>query len=271
MTAPDYARLGGEMRRRILEVVAHAGRGHVGAALSIVEMLNVLFERTMRYDAKDPSFPDRDRLILSKGHGCIAYYVALAKKGYFPESELEMFCRPGGILGGHPDHRKIPGIETSTGALGHGLAVGVGMALAGRIAKRDYRTFVILGDGECDEGSVWEAALHAAKHRLERLVVLVDYNKMQSYGTTAQVCELEPFADKWRSFGFAVREVDGHDPAAIEDALSHLPFAAGAPSALVCHTIKGKGVRDAEHNPAWHHKAKIAPDELERLLGQLET
>jgi transketolase len=265
----DYGALGRETRRAVVQVVATAGRGHVGAALSIVEILNVLFERVLRYDARRPDWPDRDRFILSKGHGCIAYYVELARKGYFPPSELERFCRPGGILGGHPDHRKIPGVETSTGSLGHGLAFGVGVALAGRMSRRDYRTFVLVGDGECNEGSVWEAALHAHKHALDRLVVLVDANALQSYGPTREVCDLEPLADKWRSFGFGVRDVDGHDAGAVEAALAELPAAPGRPTAIVCRTVKGKGIKDAENNPAWHHKSKITPEEAAMLLAEL--
>lgn len=266
----DYAALGREMRREVLRVVADAGRGHVGAALSIVEVLNVLFERVLRFDAKRPDWADRDRFVLSKGHGCIAYYVALARKGFFPAEELRRFCRPTGILGGHPDHRKIPGVETSTGALGHGLAVGIGFALAARLDGRQSRTFVLVGDGECNEGSVWEAALHAAKHELDSLTVIVDYNKMQSYAATREICDLEPLAKKWETFGFAVREVDGHDAAAVERALVELPFERGKPGALVCHTVKGKGLSTAENNPAWHHKSKISPEEVEALLRELE-
>lgn len=266
----DHARMARETRRAILQIVARAERGHVGAALSIVEIVNVLFEDVLRVDPAQPSWPDRDRFILSKGHGCIAYYVALARKGFFPAAELDRLCRPGGILGGHPDHRKIPGVETSTGSLGHGLSFAVGAALAARIQQRSYRTFVLLGDGECNEGSVWEAALHAAKHGLDRLVAIVDQNGMQSYDVTSRVCPLDPLGAKWESFGFGVREVDGHDSAALSSAFGALPFAPGRPSALICRTVKGKGVSDAENNPAWHHKAKIAPEEVARLLRELE-
>lgn len=269
MTPAEHVVLAKKTRRAVLDVVAQAQRGHVGAALSIVEILNVLFEDVLRYDPKRPDWPERDRLILSKGHGCIAYYVALARHGYFPEAELERFCTPAGILGGHPDHRKIPGVETSTGSLGHGLAVGVGMALAARLDGRDSRTVVIVGDGECNEGSIWEAALHASKHRLARLTVIVDHNRMQSYDWVEKVLPLEPLAAKWESFGFAVREVDGHDPAALQEAL-RAPPAKDEPTALVCKTVKGKGVSDAENNPTWHHKAKIAPEDVARLRKELE-
>jgi transketolase len=195
----------------------------------------------------------------------------MARKGFFPTEELYRFCRPGGFLGGHPDHRKIPGVETSTGSLGHGLPVGIGMALAGRIQGRKYRTFVLLGDGECNEGSVWEGALHAAKHGLDTLTVLVDYNKLQSYDKTSVVCPLDPLAAKWASFGFAVREVDGHDSEALSTTLTGLPLETGKPTAIICHTVKGKGISVAEHNPAWHHKAKISPEEVAKLLAELEA
>jgi transketolase len=265
----DYERLGRESRREILQIIAAAGRGHIGPSLSIVEMINVCFESILRCDPSNPGWADRDRFILSKGHGCLAYYVALARKGFFPKAELAKFCAPGGILGGHPDHRKIPGVEASTGALGHGLALGVGIALAARIQGRAYRTFVLVGDGECNEGSVWEAALHAAKHRLESLVVLVDQNQLQSYGRTSEVCDMEPLDAKWSSFGFQTQVVDGHDARALEARLTDLPFQKGRPNALICRTVKGKGIAEAEGNPAWHHKAKIAPEEIARLLAEL--
>jgi transketolase len=208
--------------------------------------------------------------VLSKGHGCLALYAVLWDKGFFPEAELAKFCAADGILGGHPDANKVPGVEASTGALGHGLSIGLGFALNARLARSDYRTFVVLGDGECDEGSVWEAALCAGKHRLDSLTAVVDYNKHQSYGSTAEVQDLEPFADKWRSFGFGCREVDGHDLEALRAVLTETPFEAGKPSALICHTVKGKGVAFAENNMQWHHKAKIADAEIASLLAALE-
>lgn len=247
-----------------------AGRGHLGPAFSMVEILNVLFEKVLRLDPKNPKWPDRDRFILSKGHGCLSYYAILARKGFFPMDELKRFCRPEGILGGHPDHRKIPGVETSTGSLGHGLSVGVGLALAARIDKRPYRTYVVTGDGECNEGSVWEAALSAAKHKLGTLTVLVDYNKMQSYAAVRDVLELEPFADKWRSFGFETHEVDGHDPTALERILLTNPDPVSKPRALVCHTIKGKGAPFAENNVNWHHKNKLTAEEIRALYDALK-
>ncbi len=255
---------------QILRAFAAGKRGHLGSAFSLVELLRVLYDDVLRFDPARPLWEGRDRMILSKGHGCLALYAILADKGFFPASELLKFCHLDGKLGGHPERGKVPGVEASTGSLGHGLSLGVGMALALRSRPESGRVFVIDSDGECNEGSLWEAALSAAKHRLENLTVLVDYNHMQSYSTTAEVLDLEPMADKWRAFGFAVREVDGHDVDALRTDLTQVPFASGRPSVLVCHTVKGKGVRALEWNAAWHHKNKVTEDEVATLLAGLE-
>jgi len=257
-----------DLRRRIVRVLGAAGRGHVGASFSLVEILRVLFDDVMRCDSRDPKWPERDRLILSKGHGCAALYVLLAEKGFFPAEELGKFCKLDGILGGHPD-RKVPGVECATGSLGHGLPIAVGMAVNARYEESDRRVFVVLGDGECNEGSVWEAAMSAGKHKLGNLVAMVDYNKQQSYGSTHEVLELEPFGDKWRSCGFHAVEVDGHDVAALRDVLCRPTLGAGKPLAILCHTVKGKGVSFVENNPAWHHKSKIKDEDVKRLLDAL--
>lgn len=259
-----------ELRRQIVRTFAAGKRGHIGAAFSLVEMLRVLYDDVLRYDPKNPAWPGRDRFILSKGHGCLALYVLLAEKGFFPQEELWKFCRSDGLLGGHPEH-KIPGVEASTGSLGHGSSIGVGFALNARMDKSGARVFVVSSDGESNEGSVWEAAMCAAKHRLSHLTVLVDYNKQQSYSTTAEVLDLEPFADKYRSFGFAVAEVDGHDVAALRGVLTKLPLDASKPTAVICHTIKGKGVPFVERNLSWHHKSKVAEEEIQALMKALET
>jgi transketolase len=259
-----------DQRRKILHIMEKSQRGHFGAALSVMEILRVLYDKILRYNPSQLGWEDRDRFIFSKGHGCLALYVVLAEKGFFPEAELDRVSRFGSMLGGHPESRKTPGVEASTGSLGHGLPIGVGMALAARMDARTYRVFVLIGDGESNEGSVWEAALCAGKHGLENLVVIVDYNHMQSYGTTSEVQDLEPLADKWRSFKFAVKEVDGHNIAQLEEALSHVPFSPGRPSVLICHTVKGRGFRSAEGSPDWHHKAKISTEEVERLRQELE-
>lgn len=258
-----------ELRKRIVQVLGRSGRGHVGASLSLVEILRVLFDSILKYDPQHPKWPERDRFILSKGHGCLALYILLQEKGFFAEEELWRFCRFDGILGGHPDP-KVPGIEVSTGSLGHGLSIGVGMAVSARVERAARRVFVVLGDGECNEGSVWEAAMSAAKHKLDNLVVLVDYNKHQSYGSTREVLELEPFVDKWRSFGFSTRDVDGHDVPALERLLIATPFAIGQPSAIVCHTVKGKGIAFVENNLKWHHKSSLKETELQALMSALE-
>ena len=258
-----------DLRRRIIQVLQAGRRGHIGASLSLVEIIRVLYDDILNYDSKNPGWPQRDRFILSKGHGCITQYVLLAEKGFIPEEELWKFCHSDGILGGHPEH-KVPGIEASTGSLGHGFSIGVGMAINARYEKAKNRTFVILGDGECNEGSVWEAALCAGKHQLTNLTVLVDYNKNQSYASTYEVMDLEPFADKWKAFGFGVKEVDGHNVKELQLTLSQLPVEANKPSVIICHTVKGKGIDYAENDMRWHHKSKIADDEIEELLAAVE-
>jgi transketolase len=259
-----------EHRRQILKILEYAQRGHIGSAFSVMEIVRVLYDDILRVDPKNPRWPDRDRFIFSKGHGCLALYLILAEKGFFPWEELYKVCKFEAMLGGHPESRKTPGVETSTGSLGHGLSIGVGCALAARIDRKGYRTIVLVGDGESNEGSVWEAALSAAKHRLDSLTVLVDYNKMQSYGTTYEIQDLEPLADKWSSFGFSVREVDGHDVPALRQTLKEVPYDLGKPSLLICHTVKGKGMPTTENNPEWHHKAKLKPEEIKQLHAELE-
>jgi transketolase len=257
-----------ELRMKLLEILIAAGRGHIGSALSLVEIFRVLFDDVMHYDPLQPTWEDRDRLVLSKGHGCLALYMFLAEKGYFPEEELYTACRFGSRLGGHPLYG-LPGVEAATGALGHGLSIGVGMALAARIDKKHYRTLVVVGDGECQEGSIWEAAMNAGKHGLDNLTVIVDRNHMQCYGPTEEVQKLEPFADKWESFGFMVRECDGHDMRSIQDGLADKPFAKGKPRVLICHTVKGMGLTIAANNPDWHHKARLGEDEAAQLFKEL--
>lgn len=258
-----------QFRRTIVKAIKAGNRGHVGSSFSLVEILRVLYDDVLKFDSANPRWPLRDRCILSKGHGCLALYAVLADKGFFPESELWKFCKPEGMLGGHPEYGKVPGVEASTGSLGHGLSIGVGMALNARIDKSSHRTFVVISDGESNEGSVWEAALCAAKHKLSNLVVLLDYNKQQSYGTTYEVLDLDPLADKWRAFGFAVQEVDGHSVAELRSALAATPFQADKPSIIICHTIKGKGISFVENNLNWHHKTKLSDEEMQSLMAEL--
>lgn len=258
------------LRRLAVRALDKGERGHIGSTMSLIEILRVLYDEVLRFRPAEPAWPERDRMILSKGHGCIALYVILADKGFFPIETLDTFCHPNSILGGHPEAAKIPGVEASTGALGHGLSIGVGMALAARIRKRDSRVFVVMGDGEINEGSVWEAAMCAGKHRLSHLTAIVDYNKIQSAGPTKEIQDLEPLMDKWRAFGFATLEVDGHNVDELKQVFKRLPLDNERPTAIICHTVKGKGIPFAEHDPTWHHKAKLPAETIVRMYGALE-
>jgi transketolase len=258
------------LRHLIVRALAGGKRGHIGSSMSLVEIMRVLYDDILRYRPQEPDWQDRDRCILSKGHGCLALYVVLADKGFFPLDVLDTFCKRDSILGGHPEAGKVPGVEASTGSLGHGVPIAVGRALALRMRKSDRRVFVVTGDGEINEGSVWEAALSASKHRLDNLTLLVDYNKIQSAGLTSEILDLEPLLDKWKSFGFAAAEVDGHDVNALRDLLRRTPLAPGRPTAIVCHTVKGKGISFAEHDPEWHHKSSLKPDVIEKIKTALE-
>jgi transketolase len=258
------------LRRLVVRALQGGERGHVGSSMSLIEIMRVLYDDILRVRPKEPKWSGRDRMILSKGHGCLALYVMLADKGFIPIETLDTFCRRDSILGGHPEGAKIPGVEASTGALGHGLSFGVGMALAARMQKRDSRIIVVMGDGEINEGSVWEAAMCAGKHRLSNLTAVVDYNKIQSAGPTREIQDLEPLLDKWRAFNFAAIEVDGHDVGELRRAFRRLPLANDRPSAIICHTVKGKGIPFAEHDANWHHKSKIGGDVLAKLYAALE-
>lgn len=264
----DLDRRSRDLRQGILRTVDKGRRGHIASAFSLVEILRVLYDHILRYDPKRLDWPERDRFILSKGHGCLALYVLLAEKGFFPERELDLFCTMEGILGGHPEHR-IPGVETSTGSLGHGLSIGIGFALNARIEKRKSRVFVVVGDGELGEGSVWEAAMSAAKHGLDNLTVVVDHNKFQSYDSTQAVTNLDPLAAKWTSFGFHAVEIDGHDIEELERIFRGCPLTRGKPTAVICHTVKGKGIGRIENDLAWHHKSKITDQEMNWLISEL--
>jgi transketolase len=259
-----------DLRRLVVRALDGGGRGHVGSSLSLIEIMRVLYDDILDYRADDPEWPERDRCILSKGHGCIAQYVLLAEKGFFPLDVLDTFCRRDSILGGHPEI-KVPGVEASTGALGHGLPVGVGRAMGLRIKGSEARVFVITGDGEINEGSVWEAALSASKHRLSNLTLLIDYNKIQSAGLVADILPLEPLADKWRAFGFGVAEVDGHNVSELRRVLNRLPLEADRPSTIICHTVKGKGFSFAENQSSWHHKSTLKKEAIAEMYSALEA
>ncbi|HVB56305.1 MAG TPA: transketolase [Candidatus Acidoferrales bacterium] len=256
------------LRAKVLRMIHCAKSSHAGSAFSMAELLSVLYGRILRVDAARPDLPERDRFVLSKGHACAALYVTLAECGFFPREWLDDFYLDGSRLAGHVTHKGVPGVEVSTGALGHGLPIACGMALAAKRDKLNYRVFVLLSDGECDEGSTWEAALFAPHHRLDNLIAIVDYNKIQSLGNVKDVLDLEPLPAKWKSFGWSVREVDGHNVGEIEASLASVPFAPGRPSCVVAHTIKGKGVSFMEDNLLWHYRAPDE-DELARALTEL--
>ena len=257
------------IRRHVVQMTHRAKASHVGSSLSMADLLAVLYGAILHVDPSHSESPSRDRFVLSKGHGCAGLYAVLAERGFFSLARLAEFYRDGTSMAGHVTHSGIPGVEVSTGALGHGLSMACGMALAGLRDRRPYRVFALLSDGECDEGAIWEAALFAAHHRLDNLIAIVDYNKIQSLGAVKDVLDLEPLGQKWEAFGWAVREIDGHDVGAIEAACRHLPLSAGRPSCIVAHTVKGKGVSFMENALLWHYRAPDE-DELRRALGELE-
>ena len=257
------------LRKMAIKTLESGKRAHLGSAMSIMELIRFLYDDFLCYESSNPKNIYRDRFILSKGHGCLAQYVVLADKGFFDKKELLCFCHADSILGGHPEYGKIPGVEASTGSLGHGISIGVGMALAAKLQNRKNRVVVLVGDGETNEGSVWEAAMSAAKHQLSNLTVIIDYNKIQSYGFVSEVLSSEPMAEKWGSFGFAVEEINGHDIAAIKKSFSKLPFNIKKPTALICHTVKGKGFSFAENNPSWHHKSNLNDAEIQKMYDSI--
>ena len=259
-----------DLRKIIVDGLAGGKRGHLGSSMSMVEIIRTLYDNFLNFNSADPKWLDRDRFILSKGHGCLTLYAILADKGFFPIDEMKTFCAPNSRLGGHPEKDKVPGVEASTGALGHGLSIGVGVALAAKIMQKKFRVVVLTGDGEINEGSIWEAALSASKHKLNNLTLIIDYNKLQSYGSVEEVLNLEPLLDKLESFGFSVREVDGHDVQKLNDLYSSLPFDVNKPSAIICHTIKGKGFPFAEGKAEWHHKSGLEEQDLLAMYACLK-
>jgi transketolase len=257
------------IRIRAVNMTSSGGSSHVGAALSIADILAVLYGDVMHFDPADPGKADRDRFILSKGHAGAAVYATLAEVGFFPVEKLSTHYQDGSDLSGHVSHKGIPGVELSTGSLGHGLSVGAGMAYAAKLKGEQHRVFVLLSDGECDEGSNWEAILFAAHHRLDRLVAIVDYNKIQSLAPVAETLALEPFADKWQSFGWSVVEVDGHHHDDLRTALRSAPIEANQPTCIIAHTTKGKGVSFMENSVLWHYRTARG-SELAAALAELE-
>lgn len=257
-------------RRETIRLIAIARSGHYGSVFSAAEILAALYYHVLRYDPQHPEWPDRDRFILSKGHAAVGLYPLLADVGFFDPALLDTYTRLGSPFGDHPDMRKIPGIDFSSGSLGHGLSVGVGMALAARVTGRSYRVYVLLGDGELDEGQVWEAAMSAVHFRLGNLVAIVDRNRVSVDGETAQVMEIEPLAAKWTAFGWQVWEVNGHDLRALLDCFAVLPDpSSDRPTAIIAHTVAGKGVSFMEDRFEWH-LGYLAPEDQARALAELE-
>jgi len=252
------------IRKHILRMVSSGQSSHVGTALSCADILTVLYFSILNINPKNPVDPDRDRFILSKGHGCTAQYATLAERGFFNPNILETYYQNGGLLG-HATCKMVPGMEVSTGSLGHGLGLGVGMAYAAHLDSKKYRVFVVMGDGECNEGSVWEAALAAPQWGLDNLVAVIDYNQLQGCGKNQEVLDLEPFKAKWESFRWAVRDVDGHDTDALLKVFQKLPFETGKPSLVIAHTTKGKGVSFMENRVEWHYKSPNPEQHLQAL------
>lgn len=261
--------LANSVRRWDLQVVHGAKLGHVGGEMSATDILVTLYFAVLRIDPNSPDDPERDRFILSKGHSAVALYTTLAHAGFFPPEELKTFAQPLSHLNGHPDRKKVPGVETNTGPLGHGLPVAVGAALAAKLQDSSWRVFVLTGDGELQEGSNWEAAMSAAHYKLDNLTVIVDRNRLQQGDWTEQTMHLEPLADKWRAFGWSVSEADGHNIAQLLETFSRIPFEAGKPNCIIAHTHKGQGVSFMRDKAAWHHRVPNA-EELATALKELE-
>jgi transketolase len=264
------AQLAQRIRADSLRMIHRGKSSHAGSALSMIDLLVVLYNKVLRVSPERPDWPERDRFLLSKGHACAGLYAVLAARGFFPSAWLNDFYGDDSHMAGHATSGSIPGVEISSGALGHGLAIGCGMALTAKRDQRNYRVFVLLSDGECDEGSTWEAALFAPHHRLSNLIVIIDYNKIQSLGPVKEVLDLEPLAAKWEAFGWSVREIDGHNFHEIEDALENVPRAQDKPTCILAHTVKGKGVSFMENTVLWHYRSPNE-DELRAALAQLET
>ncbi|MBF0521754.1 MAG: transketolase [Candidatus Omnitrophica bacterium] len=265
---PTSQQLAKIIRSHALKMVHQANASHIGSCLSIADILAVLYNKILRVDSRRSDWPERDRFILSKGHAAAILYAVLAEKGFFPKEWLKDYCKDGALLTGHISHH-VPGVEVSTGSLGHGLPIACGMALAAKRDGKPYRVFALLSDGELDEGSNWEAILFAGHHQLDNLTVIVDYNKIQSFGTVKDVLNLEPLAEKWKSFGWSVREINGHDFETIETTLGNLPFEQNRPSVVIAHTVKGKGISFMENKLEWHYKSP-KDEQLKDALNELE-
>ena len=268
MSVEELEKMAIIIRCDIIDMICTAAAGHPGGSLSAADVVTALYFRVMRIDPKNPGWPDRDRFILSKGHACPVWYAALAERGYFDKSHLKTLRQMGSILQGHPDMLKTPGIDMTAGSLGHGLPAGLGMALSGKLQQKDYQVFVIIGDGESQEGSIWEASMAAPNFKLDNLTAILDYNHLQNDYSVDDIMPIHPVVDKWRAFGWHVIDIDGHNMsqvvAALEEAKSHT----GVPTMIVANTVKGKGVSYMENVCEWHGKAPCQ-QEADQALEEL--
>ena len=268
MNVEELEKMAVIIRCDIIDMICTAAAGHPGGSLSAADIVTALYFRVMRIDPENPDWPDRDRFILSKGHACPVWYAALAERGYFDKAHLKTLRQLGSILQGHPDMRKTPGIDMTAGSLGHGLSAGLGMALSAKLQHKDYHVFVVIGDGESQEGSIWEAAMAAPRFKLDNLIAILDYNHLQNDYSVDDIMPIEPVVDKWQAFGWNVIDIDGHHMAQVvqvlEDAKSHQ----GAPTIIVANTVKGKGVSYMENVCEWHGKAPCQ-EEADQALEEL--
>jgi len=264
----QFKKLARDVRLTVLRMIYEAGSGHPGGSLSAVEIISTLYFDKMRVDPKNPDWGDRDRFVVSKGHCAPTLYAVLAEKGFFPKTELNTFRRINSNLQGHPDMLKTPGVDMSTGSLGHGVSVGIGMALGGRLSQKNFYAYVLVGCGELNEGQIWEAAMAAVKYRLDHLIVFLDYNRYQLDGGTDEIMPLRDVGARWKSFGWKAIEINGHEPEEISDAIDEVKKVGGSPAIIIAHTTKGKGVSFMENTHVWHGR-KISKEEYEKAVSEL--
>ena len=267
MNVPELEAMARRIRAKLVEMSHKAKTPHLGSSLSCVDILVAAYWGVLSIDPQQPDAPERDRFILSKGHAAPTLYATLAYRGFFPAELLDTFTKDGGRLAEHPGPHCVPGVEAATGSLGHGLSLGLGVALAARLQGRSHRVFVCLSDGECNEGSVWEAAMFAAAQGLDNVAVIIDYNKWQATGRSNEIMALSPLREKWESFGWSASEVDGHDLNALVSALHNVPDSSGKPVAIIAHTVKGKGISFMEDDNNWHYRS---PNESELSQARME-
>jgi transketolase len=268
MSVEELEKMAVIIRCDIIDMICTAAAGHPGGSLSAADVVTALYFRIMRIDPENPDWPDRDRFILSKGHACPVWYAALAERGYFDKSHLKTLRQMGSILQGHPDMRKTPGIDMTAGSLGHGLSAGLGMALSGKLQQKDYHVFVIIGDGESQEGSIWEASMAAPNFKLDNLTAILDYNHLQNDYSVDDIMPIHPAVDKWQAFGWHVLDIDGHDMAQVVAALEEAKSHKGKPTMIVANTVKGKGVSYMENVCEWHGRAPCQ-EEADQALEEL--